>query len=63
MVKIAYKNTVNEKHINENAFINPTYQPRENYKFYSAKEAKRLRTTPFKLTVLLPEKSLNRSAI
>ena len=33
------------------------------YKFSSANDAKRLRTTPFKLIVVLPGKSLNRSTI
>ena len=33
------------------------------YKFSSANEAKRLRTTPFKLIVELPGKSLKRSTI
>ncbi len=33
------------------------------YKFSSAKEAKRLRTTPFKFIVALPGKFLKRSTI
>jgi hypothetical protein len=34
-----------------------------NYKFSSANEAKRLRTTPFKFIVALPGKFLKRSTI